>query len=63
MKYKITIDRWSGTEETSKENWKDLISALVLCGFEVYGDEGKIVFETGDGEIVEKIKDNDGSLD
>jgi hypothetical protein len=57
--YRITIDRWTGEGETSRESWKDLISALALCGFEVYADEGKIVFETGDGEIVTKIKENE----
>lgn len=57
MSYKITIDRWTGTGEISREGWKDLISALVLSGFEVYGDEGKISFVTGDGEIVEKIEE------
>lgn len=57
MRHRITIDRFSGTDEITKENWKDLISALVLCGFEVYGDDGKIMFETGNGEVVEKIKD------
>ena len=56
-RYRITIDRWSGTDEISREGWKDLISALVLVGFEVYGDDGKIVFETSDGEIVEEIEE------
>jgi hypothetical protein len=51
---RITIDRWSGTEEVSREAWKDLISALVLVGYEVYGDEGKIVFELGDGDTIEE---------
>jgi hypothetical protein len=58
MRYKITIDRWAGVEEASRENWKDLISSLALCGFEVYADEGKIVFKTGNGEIVEQIKED-----
>jgi hypothetical protein len=58
MRYKITIDRWAGVEEASRENWKDLISSLALCGFEVYADEEKIVFKTGDGEIVEQIKED-----
>jgi len=57
MKYKITIDRWSGIEEISRETWKDLIATLALCGFEVYADEGRVSFITGDGEFVEKIKD------
>ena len=56
-KYRINIDRWSGLEEVSREAWKDLISALVLVGFEVYGDEGKISFVLGDGESIEEIND------
>ena len=55
-KYRINIDRWSGVEEVSREAWKDLISALVLVGFEVYGDEGKISFVLGDGESIEEVK-------
>lgn len=54
----IIIDRWSGAEEVSKENWKDLISAFCLAGYEVYADEGKIVFTLGDGDIVQDIKEN-----
>lgn len=56
MIYRITLDRWNGTEEVSRETWKDLISALALAGFELYADEGTIVFKTGDGEIVEEIE-------
>jgi len=55
-KYRINIDRWSGVDEISREAWKDLISALVLVGFEVYGDEGKISFVTGYGETIEEIE-------
>jgi len=55
-KYKINIDRWSGCEEVSREAWKDLIAALVLVGFEVYGDEGKISFVLGDGESIEEVE-------
>jgi len=50
----INIDRWSGAEEVSREAWKDLISALVLVGYEVYGDEGKIRFELGDGDSIQE---------
>jgi hypothetical protein len=57
MRYKITLDRWTGTEEVSRETWKDLISALALSGFQVYADEERITFETGDGEIVEEIEE------
>ena len=55
MAYNITIDRYSGSEDISKENWKDLISALVLSGYEIYGDDIKIVFKVLDG--VEKCGD------
>ena len=57
MKYRITIDRWSKINEISRENWKDLISSLALCGFEVYADESTVTFLTGDGEIVEEINE------
>ena len=57
MKKQITIDRWTGTEEMSREAWKDLISALVLSGYEVYGDEGKIVFTLGNGDSIQEVKD------
>lgn len=58
MKRKIKIDRWSGLEEVSREAWKDLISALVLVGYEVYGDEGKIVFTLGNGDSIQEIEEN-----
>ena len=29
----IIISRWSGVGNVSKENWKDLISALCLVGY------------------------------
>ena len=54
-KIQINIDRWSGTEELSREAWKDLISALVLAGYEVYGDEGKISFVLGDGDSIQEV--------
>lgn len=57
MQKQVTIDRWAGVEETSRETWKDLISALVLSGYEVYGDEGKIVFTLGDGDVVKEIEE------
>lgn len=57
IKKQITIDRWSGSEEVSRESWKDLISALVLVGYEVYGDDGKIVFTLGDGDIIQDIEE------
>jgi len=52
----ITIDRWSGEHELSREAWKDLISALVLAGFEVYGNEDRISFKLGEGESIEEIE-------
>lgn len=51
----ITIDRWTNLEQIERQNWKDLISALVLAGYEVYADEGKIVFTLGDNDTVEDI--------
>jgi len=54
----LTIDRWTGDGEMSREAWKDLISALVLSGYEVYGDEGKIVFTLGDGDVIQEVKND-----
>jgi hypothetical protein len=53
-KYQITISRLSGDSEASKENWKDLISALVLVGYEVYGNDDKIVYKLGNDDILEE---------
>jgi len=53
----LTIDRWSGVERVPKENWKDLISSLVLCGYEVYGDNDRIVFNLGNDDMVKEIKE------
>ena len=50
---KIKINRYSGAADTDLTQWKDLISSLVLCGYEVYGDLEQIVFELGtDDEII-----------
>ena len=52
----LTISRWSGTGEVSRKAWKDLISSLVLTGYEVYGDEDKIIFTLGDDDSVKEIE-------
>jgi len=57
MKTQITIDRYSGDGQVSRDNWKDLISALVLAGYEVYGDDDKIVFKLGDDDKIDEIKE------
>jgi len=54
-RYKITIDRFTGYDLMQKEDWKDLISALVLAGYEVYGDNGKISFKLGRDDKLEEI--------
>ena len=36
--------------------WKDLITGLVLSGYEVYGDEERIVFCLGHDDSVKDIK-------
>jgi len=53
--HKITIERYVGEANLSREGWKDLISALVLSGYEVYGDEDKLTFTLGDGDTVEEL--------
>lgn len=52
----ITIDRFNGVEDVSKENWKDLISALVLTGYEVYGDDTEITFKLGSDDVVKEVE-------
>lgn len=56
-KYEITIGRDAGCADVTKENWKDLISALVLAGYEIYGDEDKIIFRLGDGDNIKEIEE------
>ena len=53
----ITISRYTGVGEVSRKTWKELITSLVLSGYEVYGDEERIVFTLGDGDSVKEIKE------
>jgi len=51
----IIISRWMGAGDVPKENWKDLISALCLVGYQVYATEECITFPLGnEDEIREK---------
>ena len=51
----LTIKRWSGEGKIDIDDWKALISALVMAGYEVYGDKERIVFTLGsDDEIKEQ---------
>jgi hypothetical protein len=52
----ITISRFTGAGEVSRETWKELISALVLAGYEIYGDEERIVFTLGEDDKVEETE-------
>ena len=56
---KLIIDRYSGIDEISRETWKDLISALVLVGYEVYGDEDKIIIKLGNDDVIEEEENNE----
>jgi len=56
MKNQVTISRHSGLGEVSRENWKDLISSLVLAGYEVYGDEEQVIFTLSDDDTVKEIE-------
>ena len=49
---KLKIFRYS-CEKIKIKRWKELISALVMCGYEVYADEDYIVFKLGVDDIVE----------
>jgi hypothetical protein len=55
--YQITISKFSGVGEVKREDWKDLISSLVMVGYEVYADEDKLIFKLGDDDKVEEIKE------
>ena len=52
---RIIISRWT-FEEVPMEHWKELISALVMVGYSVYGDDDRIVFTLGDDDIVKEIE-------
>lgn len=54
MKRQITISRYSA-ERVRRKSWKDLIFALVMCGYEVYADEDRVVFELGNGDEYKEV--------
>lgn len=53
----IKITRWGSIEPVSRENWKDLISALAMVGYEIYADEDNIVFTLGYEDEVKEIEE------
>lgn len=55
--YKLKINRWMGEGEVPKEDWKNLISSLVLAGYEVYGSNEEIVVKLGYDDKIEEITD------
>jgi len=57
-KQQLTIDRYNGCEQIEIERWKDLISSLVLCGYEVYGDNDRLMFTLGYDDKVKEINNN-----
>jgi hypothetical protein len=56
-RYQIKVSRFSGDAELSKENWKDLISALVLAGYEVHGDDYRIIYNLGYDDELREIEE------
>lgn len=55
---KLTLNRWLGDgTRVNRENWKDLISSLVLSGYEVYGDEDTIKIRLGEDDELEITND------
>ena len=52
----ITLSRWTEVEKVSRETWKELISSLVLSGYEVYADEDKVVFTLGNEDSIEETE-------
>ena len=55
--YQITISRYNGCDEVCKEDWKNLISSLVLAGYEIYGDNEIIVFTLGHDDKIKIIEE------
>ena len=55
---RIKIYRYTEVGEVSREAWKELISALVLVGYEVIGDEDRISFKLGKDDIIEEEEEN-----
>ena len=51
----ITISRWAGEGNVSRETWKELISALALAGYEVYADEKNIVFTLSEDDKITDV--------
>lgn len=58
MKTQVIINRWNSENKVEKDDWKNLISALVLAGYEVYGDNEEIVFTLGWNDNFKEINDN-----
>ena len=56
-RYQIKISKSTDLGEVARENWKDLISSLVLAGYEIYADEDFIVFESGSDDVVTLIEE------
>ena len=52
----IKINRWHATGEVSMQHWKDLISSLALCGYEIYADDDNIVFTLGCDDSVKEVE-------
>lgn len=53
----VTIGRWTELRKVKKKDWKSLISSLVMCGYEVYGDKKRIVFTLGSDDSVKEEQD------
>ena len=53
---RLKINRYNGVGQCSKEDWKELISALVMVGYEVYADDDNIVFTLGIEDNVKEVE-------
>lgn len=52
---KLRISRYSGAMDVELREWRDLIAALVMVGYEVYADKDAITFSLSDcDEIIEE---------
>jgi len=53
---KIKLSMYTDVGDIPKDRVKDLISALVLCGYTVWEHDEQVIFELGNTDSVEVIE-------
>ena len=56
MTKQLKIGRFNGVDEVPRQDWKSLISALVMVGYEVYADNNHICIKLGGDDEVQEIE-------